>query len=317
MTDDLVERRGAAPHLWLFWLLIAAALVAGDFAMNHYHLLILAIAPAGIGLALALTRPASFAMRLEDEGLAVIDPDEQFIPYDRIEALCQSDERSSSDGSFPFVVVHGRGILNVPAGLTIPSGELFRLLRRKLPEDESIGPPPELREHQRAHEREFGDDRVFGFRTLPDPKPANTGRGLLICFVLLVTGFIWIAIGSEERNYDAWTGVGGLTVAGALIGMLVCALTASRRQRGAPTRDGGLVISPLGFALEQGPLCGQMRWDEVTDIEFRRPSQTVRIKFDGGEITIRDYYHEPMREIYHRLVDYWEGPEGDPLADSR
>jgi hypothetical protein len=309
MIGETVERRSGLRHAWAACALLAAGLAAGDVAMEHHHLLIAAAAPAAVAVALLLTRRPPFAVRFEEDGLAVLAPEEAFVPYHRIQALCRDEEDLyRSRHSFPFVVVHAGGILNVPPGLSIPSIEVYRFLKRELPEDEGLGPPPALREYLRRHERAFGEDRVYGFRALPDPQPPRPWPGLAACGALVVVAIVWIAVGEESRKYEDWAPVGGLTLFIGMIGGLICLLAGNRRRQSSVAADGGLIITPTGFALEQGRLCGQMRWEEITDVEFRRTQRLIKVRFAGGELTIRDTFNRPLRRIFDYFLDYWEGP---------
>jgi len=81
-------------------------------------------------------------------------------------------------------------------------------------------------------------------------------------------------------------------------------------------RKSSLVISPMGLALVQGDIKGEMRWDELRDVQYKsRPGSFsmdvntampgVLLKFEGASITIADIYDQPLRIIYERIRRYW------------
>src|SRR5207253_2185250 len=107
-------------------------------------------------------------------------------------------------------------------------------------------------------------------------------RGVLVCVALFLVSIVWMIVAVQDKaNYDGWAGGGGLLFLASAVGFIICLVVSGNSAARGPTADGGLIVSPLGIALQQGRLCGQMRWDEVTEIERRPPGDEVRIHFEG------------------------------------
>jgi hypothetical protein len=74
-----------------------------------------------------------------------------------------------------------------------------------------------------------------------------------------------------------------------------------------------LVICPGGFALVQGPLKGEMRWEELKKIQVREKSSFASgtehgpgmvLTVAGASILIADIYHRPIGYIHELIEDY-------------
>jgi hypothetical protein len=309
MIGETIEQRRSTRN-GLFFLLVAAALACGNFALEHHHLLILSLAPAGIGIAILAAQRHKLRIRFDDDGLTVLAPWTEFIHYDHIEALCCDErKRRVEPHSFSFEVTHRQGALSFPADLDVSSKAVYRFLKMQLADEEVIGPPPALRRYAEHFEREYGSDQVRGYRAMPDAKPTKGAAKLPLFSAAAAIGIIWLVIGlAVGGEYEGWGPAGGFFA-------ILCVPTAIfwgvMRLQDPPSGnafDGGIVITPTGYALQQRRFLGQMRWDEVTDIVYRYGSGRVRIVFDGGEIKLRDDYDRKLRSIYHRLLDYWEEP---------
>ena len=306
MIGETITGRIGTRNAWLVWMLIGAFMVAGDFAMDERHLLILSIAPFAIGIAVLTTRRERLIIHFQDEGIEVRSPSLEFIPYRSIEALTIGDEEGRQ---FSFAILHRNGALNIPADIDEESRRLFRFLRRELPEDESIGPPPTLRPFMRGQDEEFGEARVFAYRALAGPRFDRGFMGVFVSAALFAVAVIWILIGTANQRYSEWTGVGVLLGLGSAIAFVIC-LT-NRRPGATAAGDGGIVIAPAGIAVEQGALVGQIRWNEISQIQLNRMNYSIKIHFIGGFLTLRDIYHRSLRFIHRRIQDYWEGPLDD------
>jgi hypothetical protein len=306
MIGEHIHGRDGNRKVWLFWAVVVVPFVVCNFAMRHDDLLLLALAPAGVAIVTGIMRRPALEAVFEEDGIHVLVPEEQFVPYRDIQALCRGD---NGYHHFPIVVTHAAGILRIPADVDVSSDEIYHFLNRQLPEVESICPPPALSNYNQSHQREFGMERVFGYRILPDAERPRSWRGVIICGALLITSFVWMIVGFENKtNYESWGGAGAVLFLGALLGALICLIVSGSSAARGPTTDGGLIISPLGIALQQDQLCGQMRWDEIKQIERRHAPEEIRISFEGGRVRIKDYLNQPLRDVYQRLLDYWEGP---------
>jgi hypothetical protein len=81
-------------------------------------------------------------------------------------------------------------------------------------------------------------------------------------------------------------------------------------------REASLVIGPLGLAVVQGDLKGEMRWGELRQLHMKAPrfaayanrmklGPGIRLVVEGATIVIADLYDRPLRVIHQRIMDYW------------
>ena len=90
----------------------------------------------------------------------------------------------------------------------------------------------------------------------------------------------------------------------------------------SPTRAGtftarraaAIVISPLGLAMEQGPLNGHLTWQQIRKVSAQVPNKGITVtrvapgiavEVEGATFVITDSYDRPLSEIHERIVKYW------------
>jgi len=77
-----------------------------------------------------------------------------------------------------------------------------------------------------------------------------------------------------------------------------------------------LVICPVGLAMVQGDMEGELRWNEVLNVELRSraqgfhlTSETTRpgivLSVEGARIVIADIYDRPLQDVYENILHYW------------
>jgi hypothetical protein len=306
MIGETITGSKGSPHAWLACMVIGALMVAGNFAMKENHFLIMSLGPFAVGFAVLMTRREPLIFRFDDEGIEVLSPGFEFIPYRSIEALTVGDEEGRQAS---IAVLHRSGALNIPTDIDEESRRIYRFLRSVMPEEESIGPPPSLRPFMREQDEQFGERRVCAYRALGHPRFIKGLTAPFVCAALFVVAIIWMSIGAIERQYSEWLGIGALACTGCIVAFIV--ILANRRSNAKVGGDGGIIIAPVGIAVEQGDLLGRMRWDEITQIERNRMNYSLEIHFLGGKLTLGDVYHRSLRTIYRRIMDYWEGPVHD------
>jgi hypothetical protein len=310
MIGEIVQRRHSK-RTWQFCLLVAGILAVGNFATQHRHLLLLSLAPAVSGIVMfAVQRRERLLLHFGEEGIEVLAPWNEFIRYDCLEAFsCDDIERRRHPHSFSFEMIHRGGVLRLPAKLDKSSKAVFRFLEQHLAEDGSIGPPSALRPYLMQSEDAFGKEHVRSYRALPNVKPVGGSAHFAISLALVLIGIVWFLVGEfVAGEYENWA-PGGISLSGcSLIAAIAFGVPYFREPRHARPVDGGLIVTPAGYALQQQGMLGEMSWDEVTDIEYRYGSRRVRIVFDGGHLFLRDDYDRKLRSIYNRILDYWELP---------
>jgi hypothetical protein len=310
MIGEIVQRRHSK-RTWQFCLLVAGILAVGNFAMPHWHLLLLSLASAASGIAMvAVQRRERLLLRFCEEGIEVLAPWSEFIRYECLEAFsCDDIERRRHPHSFSFEIIHRGGVLRVPAQLDKSSKAVFRFLEEHLAVDGLIGPPSALRPYLMKSEDEFGKEHVRSYRALPNTKPIGGSTRFAVSLALVLVGIIWFFVGEfVAGEYENWA-PGGVFLSGcSLIAAIAFGIPYFREPQHGRSLDGGLIVTPAGYALQQQGMLGEMSWDEVTDIEYRYGSRRVRIVFDGGHLFLRDDYDRKLRSIYNRILDCWELP---------
>jgi hypothetical protein len=321
MIGERIESRPQFPVVATIFLLIAVGLAAAGLALNNFHFLIGAVLPFLVSLALFLKRTPHFLATFTPEGLEVGRSGE-FIPYDALQGLKgkgrSSDPRKPGPYSYAIQVIHEEGVLEIPARLNVPSDDVYLFLWERFPPEGSRGVSRPLRDYLREQEAAFGVDRVFPYRARSHLGSWRARqRAAAASLAVAVAGVVWIAVGIP-RQAPAWIGFGVMLL---LFGLLffLASLTSGRpaHARIKNWRASGLVISPVGLALVQGDLQGEMRWDELRDLQYRsRPrsfSMThgtgmagIDLKFEGASITIVDLYDQPLWVIFDRIRAYWK-----------
>jgi hypothetical protein len=322
MIGERVESRPQFPVLGTIFFLMALGLFVVAVALNNGHYALGAVLPLTMSLALFCLWSPRFVAHFTPEGLEVEKP-ETFIPYDTLQGIKgkgrSSDPRKPGRYSFAIQVIHDNGVLEIPAKLNVPSEDVFLFLWEQFPPEGSRGVPRILREHLAEQEKTFGADRVWGYRARSHLGTWKTHRRATgVFFAVFVTGIIWAAIGFP-LGFPAW---GGFGIMLAFFGFIFfIALLASNKARAGGRvknwRNAGLVISPVGLALVQGDLKGEMRWDELRDLQYRSRPQAfsfnaetgmpgILLKFEGASIIIADIYDQPLRVIFERIQAYWK-----------
>jgi hypothetical protein len=82
----------------------------------------------------------------------------------------------------------------------------------------------------------------------------------------------------------------------------------ANRLKDVTWQGSGMVLSPMGIALHQGPLRGKMRWEEITEIRWHYEARSIALIVPGSRIVIEDIYNQPIRVIYDLLFAFWQPP---------
>src|SRR5262249_43685196 len=139
------------------------------------------------------------------------------------------------------------------------------------------------------------------------------GMAMAISLAVLFCGIVWLTVGVSVRfkGWEPWAGFGGMFLGFGFL-LFIAFVAGSRAANYVKNwRRASLVVSPVGLALVQGEIKGEMRWDELRDVQYRsRPRSFtldartnipgVLLKFEGASITIADIYDQPMWIIYQR-----------------
>jgi hypothetical protein len=217
-------------------------------------------------------------------------------------------------------------VVHVPASLYVPSDDVFLFLYRQFPMRGSRAVPAGLRDYLRRKEDRHGPDRVWTYSARAHLGSQSDYRRAAVFFLsLTLSGCAWVAWGSA-RAQGGWIAAGvGCVFFGGLFALLFW--LQSRRPPGVLNlkrwQQSGLVVSPDGLAMVQGDMSGQLRWEEVVEVQMRkRPGAFqyssggalggILLKVQGATIVIADVYDRPLSVIYQQIRYYWQGePAGD------
>jgi hypothetical protein len=281
--------------------------------------------PLAVAIVWWLTRERPFAAKLTENGI-VLTATKYLVPYDEIRAVWPAfpGERLRSKGeSFALRIQHGGEVLNVPARLNVSSQELFDFLATKIHVVQATPANPAVAEYMQRQVAMFGTDHVWSFCAQIRSDAASERIQYRKCLVMLSAvpvGAVWCGTGLAWRM-EEWTVFGGITMVVGLFGSLLFFVAAkSSTPRVKNWRGASLVISPLGFALAQGDLCGELRWKEVRDVRLRHGSGAlfsdvsargsgVVVRVDGAEFLVADFYDAPIQVIYDRISQLWRHGE--------
>ncbi len=314
-TTVTPPRGGLGWTVW--WLALAAASAATGLALRETWLLLLAIPPAALGLTRALWRVPPVSVRLGEQGLDVTGPRRLSIRYGEMLEVWPIGPPVAAGqplpAAFAIEIVHTRGRLRLPA--TSPR-DLYAFLRGRLPICILSGPlPPALADYRRQHEASFGAERVFAWRTRRGPLVPDRTAALQCALALGVTIVLWLAAAAALPALRA--GLIAASLAAAIVGPLglLVAWSVRRQAASAMTTNAALVVTPVGLALQQGTLAGQIAWQEIQRVEwsgrsflYAQPAdaqQGVRLVVAGAAICIQDVYDRPLQEIHERILAYW------------
>jgi hypothetical protein len=307
---------------WLAALALALAVFAVAFGRGSWDSIQLAILLASIALALWWTEPAEVDGSVTDSGLDLIRPG-MIVPFEaigRIEA--EHAPYGPRSSSFPIRVHHERGVLTIPPSPDINSEGIFRAIEERFVPSGSREVNPVLMPYLLRYETTFGPDRVWSYRATrlrADVHRPRRGRAVILAFV--ATGIAWFVLNVGARGPTPWPGAGlFLAFIGGLILFLRWGLGRSGQLRRIKDwRASSLVITPVGLAMVQGDLTGELTWDQIRDVKLRSRArrfqvigdsttglQGIILVVDAALILIADLYDRPIDSIHERILSYWK-----------
>src|SRR5581483_2133729 len=279
------------PSWTILWLLIALILVGAAIATRNPHPAIGAAMPIIFTLVWLFARPVRFHVDFTESGLELKDP-RFFLPYGDIESVSAPPgvvEDGSGSEFFPIQVEHARGFLSIPRDIDVPSREVLQFLSAMTNPE---GPAPEyihpsLQDYYLRQQATFGADKVWSFWARAMLAPGKGRRGRINSLAFFLTGLAWLLAAALGKKYEPWAGIGlSFMLMGGFFWFLFW-LIGRRSQPARNWQHSCLIISPLGLALVQGDLKGQLKWGELRDVKFFKTPAAFRLsasQMQGGLI---------------------------------
>jgi len=245
------------------------------------------------------------------------------IPYTNVEGIaCSSVEPRIGD----IAIVSTDAVIRLPRDPFTDGRDVYNFLHQQLTISGSRDVPNSLSAYSREQRALFGEHLVFTYRRRGQRKimPGQT-PALAFFLATFATGIIWIVMAAVlpdklgKSAHEGWL-AGGSTLAffSFLALLILLARYTNPQQKAVHLRklsELGLVISPQGIALMQGPVQGQLAWRELTDIKFKNVAKdalqrdihrSYLILFvPGANIVVPDVYDRPLAIIHRRIREYW------------
>jgi hypothetical protein len=297
---------------------VAAGLVALGVVTGSTGAAIGAILPATIAVALLASRRSEIEGSVTDRGIELTRPPMTIA----FESIKQIDGAPSSSPSFKIGVHHEMGLLKIPAAPDINSEGIHRALAARFNPSGSRAVNPLLADYVARNDATFGPDRVWTFcANAVRGKDVHKSRaGMAVSLAILVTGLAWLAMGAA--------GVGGAKDPSVLCGILIfiggfgvpIAWLSNRPSQIVGIKnwkEASLAISPVGLAMIQGDVKGELAWDQLRDVKYAGKGKSFRLSNDanlygivlvveGARIVVADLYDRPLPLIHERILRYWK-----------
>ncbi len=317
--------RSAAP---IVFLALGAVLVVIAFTAHDISWALGAALPLSMGVALLLVPDRPFVATFREHAILVGSPPEE-VPYASIEGLFGVNRPRSphlpGPSRYAIHVLHPAGSIHIPASIDASCDEVYRFLAEQVPTRGSRQVHPLLADYLAQQEATFGADRVWSYRAATHLNSRPRHRRLQAATLgALVGAGIWLvgsAILGESRLGESHAGWIGAALTVIVTGLIVLLATVVDRNRRSPHRikdwkQSSLIISPVGLALVQGDIQGEVRWDELRDVKlidkvrgFRLSNSIlgpgIELKVAGASILIADIYDRPLHVLHERIADYW------------
>jgi hypothetical protein len=273
----------------------------------------LGLAPLFVGLALMFGDDRRFRARFTPTAVEIARP-AQSIPYASIlEVRPVVALGAPRPRAFAIEVVHDKGSVMFPATLNAPSERVYAFLRGQVAGTDFVPLPVSLDAYEREQVASFGAERVFAYTARRGPYRHDAAGWSAAAKGLLVTAAAWLVVAFAGKGAGGWAAAG---VVSAFLGG-VCLVVAMERRRGIPpsrTTGAALVISPLGLAMEQGPLNGHLTWQQIRKVSVQAPGKGMTmtrvaagivVEVEGAAFAITDSYDRPLPEIHEQILKYW------------
>jgi hypothetical protein len=294
---------------------VAAAAVVGCIGVGIKNKeegpVIAAILPAAIAVALWAVAEPSIEGQVSAEGVELFRP-RGLIPFDAIQKIdAEVPPFGPPPPSYRIKVYHHQGLLTIPAGPGVDSRAIHAAILSRLEPGGSRQVHPALADYLGRNLAVFGPDRVWSYRATSHGGESKSGRVIrALGLATLATGFAWMVISSTAGGAVAttWAQLGAALFGWSILVLAVSWAISTRLGRLARIKEwraSSLVISPVGLAMVQGKIRGELAWDQIHDVRLGSRGQGITLTVEGAQIVIVDLYDRPIELIHERILRYW------------
>jgi hypothetical protein len=326
MTATLY-RASSRPGIWaVLNLAIAGALVIGGVASGLRDMAVWAVLPGALAVVALLRQRWRFWVAIDDEG--VTSSSGIRSSFADLQVVLARPAAGRSTRPFPIHAVFRDHVLSIPARLDAPSQQVYEALAARVPRHSSSAIADVVREFRDEQVATFGADRVWHCRGRSHLGWFREGEaGLPFGLGLMLAGAVAVPLGLVLKRSD----FGGWACLGLFSGLVITLVSLAARQ--GPKRrkswDGnGIVVGPLGMAVAQADLLGQLDWDEIQQVKYparrRRGfrlehgeeygSTVLEIRVAGAVIQLFDVYDRALDVIHERIMANWKHTPQDGSA---
>jgi hypothetical protein len=312
------DRRLPIGGLTLLALAFASLLLAWHLSSLRWAagLVPLMLVPALFLLAGCWLRPR---YRFTEEGVEVSNPT-RFLAYRDIQDVFGSPR--SPGANFPILLLHEAGFVRLPSTIDASSQELLDFLRSQPLGGRTLEDIPPLFEQFLKQQLMLAPrEQIYMFRGSAGRLADHARRYRRIGWPLLALAPVWFLTGRLEPVFMVLGFAALMFGVIFLIGSRFPAALAAGRIK--DWDQALLIVTPLGLALRQGDLRGELRWAEVVGLSGRgwrtaiAPDRELRggllLKVAGASILLADIYHWPMQYIAS-LIRRYSGRNGSRVG---
>ena len=321
MIGTSVEGPASFPFGAVLFGMTGLGLVGVAIFTAAVHYAIGALLPFVLALLLWKARRPAFSAQFTEKAIETSCP-HLVLPYENLQGLAiklrsQLPNRETPQ-FFPLQVFHAMGVLEIPSRLNVPSIEIYDFLRHRIPPGHAPEINLTLSDYLQRQEGMFGKDRVWSYGARQRLSRTQTNRQpRAVCLAMFLTGIVWMIVAAAGNGFFGWFVAGVLLVVFGgpfyLLFLLPPALPGGRIRN---WHQASLVICPVGLAMVQGDMEGELRWNEVLNVELRSraqgfhlTSETTRpgivLSVEGARIVIADIYDRPLQDVYENILHYW------------
>lgn len=315
---NLVVEARSKFSIWFFiFLFITLFVIVISLVMSSYQSLLLAIPTSLCALFLWLTKTRSIHLTFNEDGIHQASPPLE-IPWSSIDGVrrqfASQDFSKNISRPYQLEIHHFGGIVLVPSQANPALETVAKALVNILPATGSREVPDVLEDNKAAWLQTFGEDMVFTYKARRRLGISTHWPSLAILLGLMLGGLIilgiTIALQPKFNKGDDGAVLASLLAIFPFL-LILLIYTLSVQNSGANRKikkwkNAGLVISPMGLAMTQGNMEGEMKWSEILELDFqKKKNMGIRIKIAGAEFQIFDLYDRPLFVIYQQMMKYW------------